>query len=296
MLAAISGGLYLLDADTLEFLAPIEGVSMSARGQLGIVTPDWLLFPGNNGLLVTRLAALGPAPSISAQGIVNGATGQSGAIAAGEIVSLFGSNLGPDPGAGPSLETHISLSTEVEHTQVRFDGLPAAILFTGGGQINAVVPEGVRDNGQILVQVFRNSVPSPKVFVDAAPYRPGLFSYVAGGKPYAAATDDAGRLQGPKAPLARGKPATFYGTGVGLAPGLAANAVAVRPAALAATPSMTIGGRPVEVTYAGAAPGLTAGVAQLNVIIPKDAPPGDAIEAIVTVGGRSQGGVWVAIQ
>jgi uncharacterized protein (TIGR03437 family) len=85
-------------------------------------------------------------------------------------------------------------------------------------------------------------------------------------------------------------------TGVGLPAGETSVALAGRPVEVPVRPSITIGGRPAEVLYAGVSPGLTAGLIQLNVLIPPDAPAGGAIEAVITAGGRSQGGVWVAIQ
>jgi uncharacterized protein (TIGR03437 family) len=90
--------------------------------------------------------------------------------------------------------------------------------------------------------------------------------------------------------------AIVYATGIGLPSGLAADAVAARPTALATPPRVTIGGRGAEVLYAGAAPGLSVGVTQLNVLIPADAPVGDAVEVAIAVGPAAQGGVWVAIR
>jgi uncharacterized protein (TIGR03437 family) len=39
--------------------------------------------------------------------------------------------------------------------------------------------------------------------------------------------------------------------------------------------SQTVGSLPAQVLYAGAAPGLVAGVLQINVVIPADAPSGN---------------------
>ena len=54
--------------------------------------------------------------------------------------------------------------------------------------------------------------------------------------------------------------------------------------------------RTADVLYAGAAPGLVAGVFQINAKVPEDATPGNA-ETIVTYGsGRSQPGLTVALR
>lgn len=53
----------------------------------------------------------------------------------------------------------------------------------------------------------------------------------------------------------------------------------------------------VETADAGGAPGLTAGIMQINVKIPEDIPSGDKIPLVVKVGARySQAGVTVAIR
>ena len=56
--------------------------------------------------------------------------------------------------------------------------------------------------------------------------------------------------------------------------------------------SVTIGGKEAEVEYAGAAPQLISGVLQVNVRIPDDAPRGDDVPVVLTVGDhRSRDGV-----
>jgi len=296
VLLAVGGTLHVADADTLQTLTEIAGFSGTLYGAMRVADGDVLAMPAGVGVLVARLGGLTPAPFVTAEAVRNAATGNQTSLSPGAIVSIFGEHLGPDPGAGPELVSRVRLATEVEHTQVMFDGLPGAILYTGAGQINVVVPDGIRSSGQILTQVYRYGLPSPKLLLNAAAAAPGLFAYSAAGRQYASAVDLGGRLQSPGAPLERGKVAIFYATGVGLPAGLAAEAVAARPTALATPPRVTIGGRGAEVLYAGAAPGLSAGVTQLNILIPADAPVGDAVEVAIAVGPAAQGGVWVAIR
>ncbi|MDQ6677961.1 MAG: hypothetical protein M3Z09_11755, partial [Acidobacteriota bacterium] len=61
--------------------------------------------------------------------------------------------------------------------------------------------------------------------------------------------------------------------------------------------SVTVGGQPATVSYAGSAPGLVSGVMQLNVIVPAGVASGAAVPVIVTVGSASsQQNVTAAIQ
>jgi uncharacterized protein (TIGR03437 family) len=60
--------------------------------------------------------------------------------------------------------------------------------------------------------------------------------------------------------------------------------------------TVAIGGINAEVVYAGSAPGLVAGVLQVNAFVPQGVPPGTA-EVIVKVGGAtSRAGVTVAVK
>ena len=60
--------------------------------------------------------------------------------------------------------------------------------------------------------------------------------------------------------------------------------------------SVTIGGRNAEVLYAGSAPGMVAGLLQINARVPDDLA-GGALPVIISIGGRnSQAGVTVSIQ
>jgi CheY-like chemotaxis protein len=60
---------------------------------------------------------------------------------------------------------------------------------------------------------------------------------------------------------------------------------------------VTVGGRPAEIQYVGAAPHSVAGLLQVNFRIPADAPIGDAVPLVLTVGeGRSPEGVTMAVR
>jgi len=59
--------------------------------------------------------------------------------------------------------------------------------------------------------------------------------------------------------------------------------------------SVTIGGRPAQVPFAGMAPNLV-GLFQVNAVVPADTPPGSAVALAVTIGTvASQPGVTIAV-
>jgi uncharacterized protein (TIGR03437 family) len=90
----------------------------------------------------------------------------------------------------------------------------------------------------------------------------------------------------------------IYGTGFGILDPPAADGQSATSAASTATPvTATISGIPAQVVYAGAAPGLVAGVAQVNVIVPKGLPTNPSTPILLTAGSAStQTGVTIAIR
>jgi uncharacterized protein (TIGR03437 family) len=61
--------------------------------------------------------------------------------------------------------------------------------------------------------------------------------------------------------------------------------------------SATIGGEDAKLNYCGEAPGLTAGLVQVNALIPDSVTPGSAVPVTITINGvTSQPGVTVAVK
>jgi uncharacterized protein (TIGR03437 family) len=64
-----------------------------------------------------------------------------------------------------------------------------------------------------------------------------------------------------------------------------------------ATVSATVGGLPAVVEYVGPSPGMAAAIGRVNVWIPSNAPSGNSIPVVITLGsGNTQAGVNLAIQ
>ena len=80
------------------------------------------------------------APQFLAAGVVNAAGYQSGVVAPGEIVSIFGENLGPATLTGLTLDAKGRVSTTLGGVQVKFDGIAAPLIFVQKNQVSAVVP------------------------------------------------------------------------------------------------------------------------------------------------------------
>ncbi len=120
------------------------------------------------------LMANTPKPVIGS--IVNGASFAAGAVAPGEIFTIFGSSLGPS-----TLAPHDDLSWDqrfigaVNGTEVLFDGVPASMIYTSSGQIAGVVPYAVAGRTTSSVQVLYEGVASAAQLVTITASSPAIF-------------------------------------------------------------------------------------------------------------------------
>ena len=138
----------------------------------------------------------------------------------------------------------------------------------------------------------------------SAPTAPGLFTQNASGSGPGAILNQDYSVNGPHNPAAKGSIVQVYLTGEGQTnPAGVTGAITtatlpppqVTPAPLLAV-GVLINGQPASYVYAGEAPELVAGMMQLNVQIPSNAPSGD-LPITVSIGGNfSQNGVTVSVQ
>jgi uncharacterized protein (TIGR03437 family) len=236
-------------------------------------------------------------PRISSAGVTNAATFLPGALAPGEIITIFGSSLGPEALAGLQLTPDAQFITKsVSGTRVLFDGAPAPIVYTSTGQVSAIVPFGVSSRGTTDLQVEYNGRISNRITLDVLPSRPGIFTIDSSGRGLGAVLNQDYAVNSPTTPAVKGSVVSVYATGGGQTIPLAEDGrIATTAAAQADHVSVQIGGMPAEVLYAGAAPGLVSGVMQVNVRVPESTASG--LQPIqITVGtATSPSGVVIAI-
>jgi uncharacterized protein (TIGR03437 family) len=210
-------------------------------------------------------------------GVLNAASLIPGPVSPGEIVTLFG-NL---PNTQPVL---------------LFNGVPAPVLYAGLNQLNAIVPFGLALDAPANLEV-RTGSGSAIVPLPVAPVTPAIFTQDNAGMGQGAILNEDFTTNSPSNPAIRGSIVVLYGTGFGMldsqpADGkIAAGAIKTQ---LGVTAS--VAGIPAEVTYAGAAPGLVAGVVQVNVRVPGSLAPNLAAPISLTVGQAVTPVVTVAIQ
>jgi uncharacterized protein (TIGR03437 family) len=200
---------------------------------------------------------------ISPASVTNAATFLSGSVAPGELLTIFGRGFGPD-------------------SRVSFDGLPVTPYYAGSSQVNVIAPVRLQARSSTTIRIATGDAMTNSVVVPVARASPGIFviSREAGRNQGAILNEDSS-VNGPANPAVHGSVIQIFATGVVADRG----SVAVR-----------IGGRPAEVLFAGQAPGLLAGVIQLNARVPEDAAPGDVTIVLSQEESSSPWGVVAAVR
>jgi len=232
--------------------------------------------PANELDLLTLAPQTTPTP-VNLACIGNSATLTGAPLAPGEIVSLFGSGIGPiTPGIaqlGPNDRFPVSIS----NTQVTFDGVPAPLLYVSSSQINAVTPFGLAPNATTQVCVRYEGTVTNCIAAGVSAAAPGVFLNSAT-PAYAAALNQDGTVNSQQNPVHAGSIITLFATGLGhVTPAPADGSVIQLPLPIQDLMVQVQVPNPqrespvpyfTTVQYAGPAPLEIAGLTQLNVQIP----------------------------
>jgi len=255
---------------------------------------------GNSALQSTATVTVQSAAPVSlgTTAIANAASYQTGAVAPGEIVTIYGAAIGPASLTAAQLNSQGRISSNLGGTQVLFDNIPAALVYVTANQVSAIVPYEVAGQQTTQMSVVNNGQATASLSVPVTAVAPGLFTSHSSGSGPAAAVNQDYSINGPGAGAPAGSILSLYGTGEGqTSPGGINGRVAngVLPAPLAGV-SVTIGNLNAPVQYAGAAPLSTAGLLQVNVQVPLALAPG-TYPVVLTIGDQSSpAGVTVTVR
>ncbi len=259
----------------------VPGIALAPDGSLiAGVSPSR---PGNlAGVL--RLPISKPT-AVSLYGVANAFSGDPSAVVPGGLYTLTGTGF-QAPAIDPGLKPGRPLPLELGGIQVRFDGVPAAILRTFSGQVTAVAPSELpapgRDNripGFTTMQLIANGVASNPVWMPVAAIRPGLLRRdYPDLDPYSDFPDGLvfnadGTANDLDHPAAAGSTITVYVTGMGAIPGVNPASIATSPAVAPVTtvygswkrgsPGQTV---PPESVYF--MPGYVSSMLQIRMVVP----------------------------
>ena len=243
----------------------------------------------------TRIASFGyrgakvwsVGPRFTSESVVNAASFASGPIAPGEIISIFGTGLGPEtPARGVVGPETGRLPVALESVSVLLGGEPSPLLYVGETQINAQVPYEIAGRSSVQLAVSYGSIDSPRATLAVSPARPALF--LIPGSRSAIVLNEDGRLNSASQPARLGESVTLFGTGQGETspPSGTGQMAPVMSAHRIEEVSVMVGGSAAEVVSAGLAPGF-AGVFLIQVRIPDTATTGEETPVSVTIQGES---------
>lgn len=237
-------------------------------------------------------------PVVNPRGVVNAASFAGGPVAAGSIVSLFGIGLARTTAAADI----VPLPATLAGVSVQIGGLNAPLFFVSPNQINLQVPWDAEPPVVVTLDGVASN-PSP---VSIGSLAPGLFTLNATGWGQGAIViADTGEIAAPAGsipgraarPVRPGEFISIYCTGLGTVTNRPPSGTPApgAPLSLSSMPSVTIGGVPAEVSFAGLAPGFV-GLYQVNALVPGNAPSGTAVPVQLVIRGVTSNNVMLAVE
>ncbi len=218
-------------------------------------------------------------PSLGA--VTNAASYEGPAIAPGQIITLFGTNLDRLQSA--------SIGSQNAH-----------ILYSTANQAAIIASYAIPTNSSARLTLVRDRQESMPYALRVIPALPGIFTSDGSGRGEAAALNQDASLNTAQNPAAQASIVVLYGTGLGLLEkpvldGQPTTSASLALAFKAGELLATVEGQPATIHYAGSAPGLIAGVDQVNLQLPPNLPSGP-VRLRLTVGSRATPEVRIHLQ
>jgi uncharacterized protein (TIGR03437 family) len=154
---------------------PPTGVNVGALDVAVDSTGNLYIYGGNRVYKVSCLSGgttPPPAPAISANGVVNGASFQPGVVA-NSWVTIQGTNLAPQTDDWSHSIVNRALPTSLDGVSVTMGGKPAYVYFISPGQLNVLAPDVPA--GPLTVTVTTAGGTSAAFATTATAYGPAFF-------------------------------------------------------------------------------------------------------------------------
>ena len=311
------GRINAFDAATGKFNAALQDV----KGAPISITGLWALQVGNGGTggdssaIYFTAGIAGPSgaredhglfgsiqagPTFAASAVVNGASFQPNA-APNTWITISGKNLSATARTWQDADfVNGALPTSLDGVSVTINGKPAYVYFISPTQINVLSPVDATQ-GAVQVQMSNNGLASATASTTLQAVAPAFFLFSQGGNKYIAATHANNSLLGPTTLFPNGaatpaKPSetiVLYATGLGATtPAIPDGKLVTTALPLVALPSVTIGGAPATVSFGGL---VSAGLYQLNVVVPAAAADGDLAVTMQVGSQSSQTGAFITV-
>jgi uncharacterized protein (TIGR03437 family) len=187
--------------------------------------------------------------------------------------------------------SQIPLPTALGESCLTVNGTPIPLLFVSSGQINAQLPFNVAGNATMSIHTpagisnnfnFTSQGAAPSIFMSGtAGPETGLATVF---------RFDDGQLVTPTNPIHYGDTVVIYLTGMGTTfPAVDAGlATPMSPLSwVTQAPTLTLGGSPLTLLYAGLVPGYVSGLYQINATVPGGVTQGMEIPLVISQGDGS---------
>jgi uncharacterized protein (TIGR03437 family) len=281
--AALAPGVY---HGTVTITAPPGSTNVTSVAVTLTVTP-----------MPPPLPQQGAIPIVAA--VLNAASQAAGSVSPGEILTIFGQNIGPATPAYFTLGADGKAATNLGGVQVLFDGLPAPVIYASATQINAIAPYEVASQTvtSIVVSFSGASIPAGGVPITNA--APAIFALNSTGEGAAAVLNQDNSINTPSNPAARNTIVQIFATGQGLTspPGITGEITGLPLRKPILPVGVQIGGLDAQVINADSAPDEISGLFQVNAAIPSNTPVGSSVPVILKIGSaQSQGTVSIAVK
>jgi uncharacterized protein (TIGR03437 family) len=284
-----------LYATYLPINVPYQGLISTGPG-------DSILFRHGGGM--AELIP-GQPPRAYAGCVVNAAAySEQNTLSPGEIVTIFGSGMGPRNGVSFQLENG-RVPAALAGTRVLVDGQPIPILYASYWQVNAIIPYHLPVGRFSRFQIESDTGSGNELALEPS-RTSGLAAFTLDGSGMgpAAALNQDGTLNSPQHPAKPGSVIMLFGTGGGVTnpPSTAGEVTPLELRRIQAGVEVWLPNRfPLRVEFAGAAPGLLSGVTQINVRLPEVVPdtaghPRSAIPISVSSAGSFPATATIAVE
>jgi uncharacterized protein (TIGR03437 family) len=259
----------------------------------------------NSPLTLPISLTVAPAPVIAPAivAIQNAASSAPTSVSPGLNILIFGTNMGPATLTPYVVGANGVLANTVAGTQVTFDGIPSAIIYTRNTLVSVMVPYELAGRVNTAMVVTYNGVSSTPLQLRVVDTAPGIYTLTQTGSGQGAILNQNGSLNGPSNPEAVGNYIQIFGTGEGQTSPQGVDGLILPNQLPLPVPNLpvevSIGGiaiDPADINYAGEAPGEVSGVIQVNAKIPAGVGPGP-VPVVIKVGGvASQANVTVSVR
>jgi uncharacterized protein (TIGR03437 family) len=292
----------VLGPDTMLAVLPATLLNTAATLQVFVTNPA----PGGDS---TPLAfTVGNTPTI--QAIVNAASMQTGSGSPGELITMFGADIGPSsPVYSADGNNDGFLDTTVNSVAVTVDGIAAPLIYASQNQVTVQIPYEATAGPSKAVVINKGSGSPATGSLTIAAVAPGLFTLDGSGTGQAVAlnynaTTSSYSVNDAKNPAKPGDTIVLYVTGEGdwatsFTPRtgwLFPSSVSPLPQ-LSPLPTVTIGGATASVSYAGPSVGSVLGLLQINCVIPANLSANNATPIGLTLGAaNTQSGTTIAVK